>query len=170
MSQTKTERVKKRQLGQFYTPPGLARRLVEELPLTPDSAVLEPSAGNGSFVLPLLDRFMAMHSGTQSERLRKALRQNIFAVEIDEAAHAALLAAIERQWGPMPTPHHLVQGDFFKTDFHDPACTDSLFGGTRAFDWIVGNPPFGGTIDPRIQDQLDGRYGERDGLKIKKET
>jgi hypothetical protein len=170
MSQTKTARVKKRQLGQFYTPPGLARRLVEELPLTPESVVLEPSAGDGSFVLPLIERFMAMHSGTQSDRLGKTLCENLFAVEIDEAAHAALLAAIERQWGPLPKSHNLVYGDFFVTDFDGPDCTDSLFGGTRAFDWIVGNTPFGGTIDPRIQDRLDGRYGERDGLKIKKET
>lgn len=170
MSETKTARVKKRQLGQFYTPAALARCCVESLPLTPASTVLEPSAGNGAFVLPLIERFMGLHEGTPAERLRKTLCENLFAVEIDRSAHAAMLAAIEDRWGPLPAAHNLVCGDFFVTDFDESASSSSLFGGARIFNFIIGNPPFGGTIEPRIQDQLDGRYGERDGFKIKKET
>lgn len=170
MSQTKTKRIKKRQLGQFYTPRALARLCVDDLPLRADSTILEPSSGNGAFVIPLLDRFMSMLNGTPSERLSKALSENIFSVEIDRTAHADMLSAIEKRWGPLPSSHNLVCGDFFVTEFDDHRLTDLLFGGTRRFDFIVGNPPFGGTIEPRIQDQLDGRYGNRDGLKIKKET
>ena len=48
--------------------------------------------------------------------------------------------------------------DFFRSDF--PA----------HFDYTVGNPPFGGTIAPDIQDKLDREFGWRNGLKIKKET
>jgi hypothetical protein len=170
MSQTKTKRAPKRQLGQFYTPAALARRLVNEMTLTRQTAVLEPSAGNGAFVLPLLERFMDMHDGTRSERLAKALSENIFAIEIDQNAHASMLEAIEKRWGELPTSHNILCGDFFVTDFEVATSTESLFGADRKFDLIIGNPPFGGTIGPRIQDQLDGRYGERDGLKIKKET
>lgn len=160
MSETKTRRLRKRQLGQFYTPPGLALRCIGDLALTPQSTVLEPSAGNGAFVVPLLARFMALHGGTTAERLRRALNENIVAVEIDPVAHDAMLATIERRWGPLPASHNLHCGDFFRRHFEDHA----------SFDYIVGNPPFGGTIDPEIQDRLDGRYGQRDGLKIKKET
>lgn len=170
MSQTKTARIKKRQLGQFYTPGSLARRLVEDIALTPHTTVLEPSAGDGAFVLPLIERFMQLHDGSTPDRLHRTLRENIFAVEIDPDAHAALLASIESRWGPLPTNHNLLCGDFFLTDFDGPSSGNSLFGEPRCFDWIIGNPPFGGTIDPEIQDKLDGRYGERDGLKIKKET
>lgn len=170
MSQTKTKRAQKRQLGQFYTPTALARRLVKDLDLAPDSVVLEPSAGDGAFVLPLIERFMELHDGAQSERLDRALRENIFAVEIDRSAHQAMLDAIEQRWGALPATHNLVCGDFFVTDFDAPHSTESLFGDSRKFDLIIGNPPFGGTINPKIQDQLDGRYGERDGMKIKKET
>jgi tRNA1(Val) A37 N6-methylase TrmN6 len=160
MSETKTRRIRKRQLGQFYTPADLAQQIIADLPLTPKSMVLEPSAGNGAFVLALVARFMALHRGTRAERLRRALGENIVAVEIDRAAYDAMLAAIDERWGPLPAAHRLVHGDFFATSFGDAG----------GFDFIVGNPPFGGTIDPRIQDQLDGCYGQRDGLKIKKET
>lgn len=38
------------------------------------------------------------------------------------------------------------------------------------FDLIIGNPPFGGSIDPSIQDELDDIFGVRNSRKIKKET
>ena len=38
------------------------------------------------------------------------------------------------------------------------------------FDLVLGNPPFGGSIDPSIQDELDSILGSRGGRKIKKET
>ena len=38
------------------------------------------------------------------------------------------------------------------------------------FDLILGNPPFGGSISAKIQDELDEILGFRDGRKIKKET
>jgi len=170
MSQTKTSRAQKRQLGQFYTPTLLARRLIRDLALTPGNTVLEPSAGDGAFVMPLIERFMEMYSGTDSQRLRKVLSANVFAVEIDRNAHESMLRSIEQRWGPLPGTHNLVCGDFFVTDFEGPPSPGKLFAESRTFDIIVGNPPFGGTIDPRIQDQLDAKYGERDGLKIKKET
>ena len=160
MSQTKTHRARKRQLGQFYTPAALAQRCVADLALTPQSTVLEPSAGDGAFVFPLIARFMALHRGSQAERLRRTLCENVVAVEIDPTAHAAMLAAVEQQWGSLPVGHRLVCGDFFRLPLPDAS----------AFDIVVGNPPFGGTIEPAIQDPLDGRYGWRDGLKIKKET
>lgn len=170
MSQTKTARAAKRQLGQFYTPATLACRLVEDVGLTPNTTVLEPSAGNGAFVLPLIERFMRLHTGTERERLTRVLTENVFAIEIDRAAYTELVENIEQRWGTLPERHNLVCGDFFVTDFDDPHGAEALFGGARRFDVIIGNPPFGGTIEPRIQDQLDGRYGERDGMKIKKET
>ncbi len=170
MSQTKTERAQKRQLGQYYTPAGLARRLVADLPLTPTTRVLEPSAGNGAFVLPLIERFIELHTGSVAARLRRALTENVFAVEIDPPAHAALVQAIRDRWGTVPRESNLICGDFFDTEFDAPDSSETLFGGTREFDLIVGNPPFGGTIEPRLQDRLDGQYGERDGFKIKKET
>jgi hypothetical protein len=158
VSITKTKRPAKRQLGQFLTPPEVAARLVAELPLKAKDTVLEPSLGDGSFVLPLIERFMTLHRGSARRRLERVLAHNVAGVEIDRTLHRRCLDRIEARWGFLPEAHSLRQGDFFR----EPE--------TRAFDWIVGNPPFGGTIALDLQDELDRLYGFRNGEKIKKET
>ncbi len=158
MSQTKTERAKKRQLGQFLTPPETARRLVESLTFTLSDRVLEPSLGNGAFILPLIEKFLPLYDGPVAERLDKILTRNLYGVEIDGALLEECLAGIAARWGYCPPRHNFVCADFFQTFLPHP------------FDYIIGNPPFGGTIAPDLQDQLDRELGRRGGLKIKKET
>ncbi len=157
MSQTKTLRDKKRQLGQFLTPPAIAERLAE-LPLSRDSAVLEPSFGDGAFILPLIENFLPLYDGPIPERLDQILTRNIYGVEIDPVLYGQCFHKIKLRWGYCPARHNLVCADFFRTGF--AAC----------FDFVIGNPPFGGTIAPDIQDKLDKELGWRGGLKIKKET
>ena len=158
MSQTKTLRDRKRQLGQFLTPPETARRLLENFAFARDDTVLEPSFGDGSFLLPLIEKFLPLYDGPLAERLDQVLSRNIYGVEIDPALYACCLDAIARRWGYCPGSHNLLCGDFFRTAF--PA----------HFAYIIGNPPFGGTIAPELQDALDREFGWRGGLKIKKET
>jgi len=158
MSQTKTLRAHKRQLGQFLTPPETARRLTEDLAFRREDTVLEPSFGDGSFVLPLIEKFLPLYDGPLPERLNQVLGRNIYSAELDPALHARCLAAIAQRWGYCPPHHNLVCADFFQTTF------------PTSFDVIVGNPPFGGTIAPELQDKLDREFGWRNGLKIKKET
>jgi hypothetical protein len=174
MSIPRASRSRKRQLGQFMTPAGVSRRLVAGLPLKSSDRVLEPSMGDGSFLLPLIDRFVELTDGSMRQRLDRVLRENIFGVEIDPRLHARCLSRIEDRWGYCPTNHHLVRGDFFRCGFRSkagpaPRRTDAVLN-VDSFDYVIGNPPFGGTIDPRIQDALDAEYGFRGGEKIKKET
>ncbi len=179
MSQTKTKRISKRQLGQFMTPPGLAASLVQQLSFTPTDTVLEPSMGNGSFILPLIETFLDFYQGTLEQRLALVLTRNIYAVEYDPALYKECLDAIKQKWGNLPNRHNLVCGDFFRHWFCDNRYVTprvvresslSLFDVHQHFDFVVGNPPFGGTIDPALQDQLDRQFGLRGGEKIKKET
>ena len=163
MSVTKLQREKKRQLGQFLTPPSLAAEIVKTLPLTKESKILEPSMGDGSFIIPLIERFLPLHAGTTRSRLTVVLNNNIWGVELDSELHRRCLERIKARWGFLPTRHHLIQGDFFR---HVVSGTKSA----PCFDVVVGNPPFGGTFDPAIEDDLDAVYGTRDGAKIKKET
>ena len=158
MSQTKTLRARKRQLGQFLTPPETARRLVGSLAFTRDDKVLEPSFGDGSFILPLIEKFLPLYGGPIPERLDQILSRNVYGVELDSALHARCLDAIAERWGYCPARHSLLCADFFQTAF------------LRHFNYIIGNPPFGGTIAPELQDKLDREFGWRNGLKIKKET
>lgn len=141
------------------TPAPLAERIVSQLDLSASSRVLEPSFGEGAFLLPLIRRLMALHSGPPAERLRTVLSTNLYGVEIDPALRAQALDRIEAEFGPLPREHNLVLGDFFAVEYFD-----------GFFDCIVGNPPFGGTFDPALEDKLDRRYGVWGGHKLKKET
>ena len=141
------------------TPRDLAGQIVSELPLNPTSRVLEPSFGDGSFLLALVERLMALHEGSPSERLARVLTQNLWGVELDESLYRDALDATEREFGELPIEHNLLNADFFATEFLN-----------GFFDVVVGNPPYGGTFDPDLEDGLDRLYGRWDGLKLKKET
>ena len=162
MSIAKHKRQSKRQMGQFLTPPALARQLVDGMDFRRDDKVLEPSMGDGSFIIPLLERFMRFYRGSVKEKLAAALGNNIYGVELDESLYRKCLANIEDKWGVLPVAHNFVCGDFLLADFDN--------GQPTLFDHVMGNPPFGGTIDATYQDVLDKRFGFRGGLKIKKET
>lgn len=175
MSQTKTRRPTKRQLGQFMTPMPLAVSIVEGLQVHRSTRVLEPSFGDGSFIIPLIERFLPLHEGAVSDRLDAILTNNIYGVELDPSLYQACLDKIHSRWGYLPDHHNLVCADFFRTEFPASATDNllqqrTLFGALQTFDIIVGNPPFGGTIDLELQDRLDRKYGFRNGDKIKKET
>jgi hypothetical protein len=174
MSRAKTQREKKRQLGQFLTPPACAGRLARSIAFTPADTVLEPSMGDGAFIIPLIEQFLPFYDGPLQQRLDRVLTQHVFGIEIDPLLYARCLANIRARWGYCPSRHNLVQGDFFRYWFTPDSPTPSVdppkLSPMRRFDYIVGNPPFGGTIDLRIQDQLDRQFGFRAGGKIKKET
>lgn len=175
MSQTKTRRPTKRQLGQYMTPSAQAKSLIERLHVSKETRVLEPSFGDGSFIMPLIERFLPLYEGPISERLDNILNNNVYGVEIDLVLYKACLDKILARWKHLPASHNLVCTDFFRHDFYPTQNGNCFpqrvrFGNTLTFDLIVGNPPFGGTIDLKLQDKLDKKYGFRNGAKIKKET
>ncbi len=128
--------------------------------------------GDGSFILPLIEKFLDCYEGSVAERLDCVLQNNIYGVEIDEAMYNQSLENIYKRWGYCPPKHNLVCADFFLHWYHNPTehSLTRLFDNRLKFDFVVGNPPFGGTIAPELQDTLDKELGRRGGLKIKKET
>lgn len=159
MAETKAHRSQRRQLGQFMTPTPLAERIVSQLSLSAESRVLEPSFGDGSFLLPLICCLMECHHGTPTARLQAVLSENLYGVEIDAGLRSVAISRIASEFGPLPEQHNLVLGDFFRVEYF-----------TGYFDCIVGNPPYGGTFDLHLEDHLDRLYGFWDGHKLKKET
>lgn len=152
MSETKSARTSQRQLGQFMTPSALAQSMVDSLTLTPTTRVLETSAGDGAFIIPLIRRFLALRQCS----LDTVLTENIFAYEIDSALYQTMMDRIASEFGVThTTQHNLICGDFFKSQ------------SKYLYDIVIGNPPFGGTIS---SDHVENRFGMRNGLKIKKET
>lgn len=174
MTQAKNKRPTKRQLGQFMTPTALAESLVESLEVSTNTRVLEPGFGDGTFILPLIRKFLPLYDGPVGRRLECVLTRNIFGIEVDRSVYDRCLDRIRREWGSLPGAHNLVCADFFRFQFFPNNLGSSLqprlFGDDTGFDLVVGNPPFGGTIDPDLQDALDRQYGSWNGDKIKKET
>lgn len=158
MSVTKLKREKKRQMGQFLTPLELASRIVGEVEFSREDRILEPSMGDGSFIIPIAERFLLFYRGSLKDRLSRVFSENIWGVELDKQLYESCLHKIVERWGHIPEKHNLVCGDFFRTNF------------PGRFDYIIGNPPFGGSFDPCIEDELDATFGMRNGQKIKKET
>lgn len=156
----KHERTKKSQLGQFFTPEETAAKLIEPFQFTVDDVILEPGCGDGSFVFPLIEKLVLLYKGTFNARVTKVLENNIYAVEIDQKAYFSLLTKINERYGidVSEIKHNIYRADFL------------LWKSKISFTHIIGNPPFGGTIDYDHQDALDKVYGRRDGLKIKKES
>ncbi|PKM92746.1 MAG: hypothetical protein CVU80_01720, partial [Elusimicrobia bacterium HGW-Elusimicrobia-4] len=164
MSITKTKREKKRQLGQFLTPSQIAYQIVDQIRFNRNSKVLEPSMGDGSFVIPIILKFIDLYDGPIKKRLDTILSNNVYGVEIDKQLYRKCLLSIKQKWNYLPNTHNLINKDFFQFN------TKNNLSRPITFSHIIGNPPFGGTLDPKIQDDLDKEFGFRNGEKIKKET
>ncbi|KKN34520.1 hypothetical protein LCGC14_0792700, partial [marine sediment metagenome] len=154
MANTKHHRSKKQQWGQFMTPLVLSKRIVRSLDIKKGGYVLEPSFGDGSFVFPLIEKMLPLYNGNIQDVV-----DHLYAIEIDPLLYHKFLDKFFAKYGQIEN-HNFILKDFFKVEFPF----------RLKFSWIIGNPPFGGTIDLTIQDKLDKLYGKRDGTKIKKET
>jgi len=158
MARTKHLSDKKKQLGQFMTPNSLSLDIIDKLNLSKSEKILEPSFGDGSFLIPLIEKFLPLYNGTIEQKLDYVLNYNIWGYEIDQEYYDLCLSKIYQKWNYIPLRHNLY-------------CLDFLIADIRVeFDYIIGNPPFGGTINLGYQNELEKLYGRRNGLKIKKET
>jgi hypothetical protein len=172
MSVARLSRDRKRQLGQFFTPSSTAEGIVRRLTLLPTHRILEPSFGEGAFIFQILD---ALAENMSVADLTAWSQHHLFGCEIDKKA----FATFTDKWlktGRGPVPAGLEHGDFFRwmpPRAERAAATNRqqyFSASLETFDLVIGNPPFGGSIDPAIQDELDGIFGMRDSRKIKKET
>lgn len=174
MSQAKNKRVPKRQKGQFLTPRHLALDVLSDIEFKKTDRVLEPGFGDGSFLLPLIEVFLELYEGPIPSRLEHILNNNVWGVEIDPVMYDKALSNIEERIGPLPASHNLILGDYFETTFDSNTLRSDFVSGSFRysldFTHVIGNPPFGGTIAPYLQDSLDKVLGWRHGIKIKKET
>jgi len=155
------------------TPPRLAADIVQSLDLSTVRRVLEPSCGEGSFVAAVLKR-IAGESAAATEQPRDVGETRVVGVEID----ATLLGQCRQAIAPLADKAarctcELIDGDFFRLfmDRQRIGFAESQPNPlSEKFDLIIGNPPFGGSFPPDIEDELDALLGNRGGLKIKKET
>jgi hypothetical protein len=172
MSIARLSRDRKRQLGQFLTPLAVSEAIVSSIAIAPHHRVLEPSFGEGAFVFPIIE---SLRTQLSQHELQKWCSSHLYGCEVDHKAYGRF----SQLWQDShlgPLPHTLRNCDFFQ--WMPPGCDARLALSRRHyfhsplafFDLVIGNPPFGGSIDPTIQDEADAIWGFRDGMKIKKET
>lgn len=166
----KHERAHKRQRGQYMTPASLAKDVISGIDLMDCSRILEPSCGDGAFLDAIISR---IGPGDRS-------RQEVDLVGIDVDAtlvEHSRAVVLRRTESGSAVRTSVYEGDFFRcylsgilpNTMSDEGCRRRTLV-PETFDLIVGNPPFGGTFDPEIEDTLDARLGRRLGIKVKKET
>lgn len=164
MAKTKSSRNAKQQLGQFMTPPALVNNILTQqaYPFKVTDKILEPSFGEGAFIFNIINRLLPLYPKNLSkeEKVKLILENNIYGVEYDPEMFNKFRQQFYQTYKVNldEIPHHLILGDFF--DYQAPT----------NFDYIIGNPPFGGTFNPETEDQLDKKYGTWGKYKIKKET
>jgi hypothetical protein len=145
---------------------------VKKIAILPAYRILEPSFGEGAFVFAVLD---AVALAVPRADIPAWCREHLFGCEIDDAAFARFIERWQAAGLGCAAPH-MEHCDFFTwmpPGIDRAAATDRqryFASGLESFDLIIGNPPFGGSINPRIQDELDALFGMRNGAKIKKET
>ena len=157
MTIRKHQRNNKQQLGQFMTPRPLAKEVIKN-GFHYGNMILEPSFGDGSFIIELAKKLMVIYNNDLDETFKY-----IYGIELDKLLYNKCLENIEKEFGRMPINHNLHKDDFllynFNADFNE-----------FPFNRILGNPPFGGTISLENQNKLEELYGNRYGQKIKRET
>jgi adenine-specific DNA methylase len=113
---------RQKQLGAFYTPPAMARKLVDWAVRSPDDRVLDPSFGGLVFLTAAGERLRRLGSGS------RGVSDQLYGVDLDEEAHVAKAGDSDRGLDPA----HLLQSNFFEV----------RPGELPSFEAVVGNPPY----------------------------
>jgi hypothetical protein len=159
MSESKFNRTKKKQLGQFMTPMSLSRLLIDKREYQLTDKILEPSFGEGSFLIAIIEKLLKLYDNMSiQEKMDKIFEHNLYGVEMDKELYDNAIQNIESRFNCKIKTHNLINDDFFNVNFD------------LKFNYCEGNPPFGGTFETKFGEKLDKIYGKRDGEKIKKET
>ncbi len=157
--------------GQYFTPRPIVRFIVEVLPITNDSLVLDTSCGSGGFLLHALDKVRRqageclpafetdLKAAKEHDRIWHNFAQNnLYGIEINEQiARTAKMNMILHDDGH--TNVIAADGLLPVKDVIDPEDKDrsviqkGLYARTRntgfafgRFDFIITNPPFGSTV------------------------
>src|SRR5208283_2388883 len=109
MSVSRFARDRKRQLGQFLTPDSTAAGIVRNLHISAGSRIMEPSFGEGAFLLQILDY---LKTEIPESKLSSWCEAHLFGCEIDEKAYNKVVHTWQSR-GLGHFPGSLERCDFF---------------------------------------------------------
>ncbi|HGY5238496.1 TPA: N-6 DNA methylase [Aeromonas salmonicida subsp. pectinolytica] len=116
-------RLKKRELGAYYTPPELSKVLADWAITRSTYNILEPSFGGCGFFDSCVKRLSELGCKDPAARL--------FGVDIDKNAFDILHKKFNTK---LPTDKRFLQNDFIRVEPNDFSVTE--------FDVVIGNPPY----------------------------
>jgi type I restriction enzyme M protein len=136
--------------GQYFTPRPIVKFIVDVLPITDESRVLDTSCGSGGFLLHALDKvrrqadtFYKPGTSKHYRHWHDFAQHNLFGIEINEQiARTAKMNMIIHDDGHtnVATADGLLPADELRTRTKNQGFKES------SFDFIITNPPFGSTV------------------------
>lgn len=169
--------------GQYFTPREIVKFIVDVLPITNESKVLDTSCGSGGFLLYALNKVREQATeyypnykndtrqyGKWFTYWHDFAEKNLFGIEINEQiSRAAKMNMIIHDDGHT----NVITSDGLVSDADIKAHTGNKGFGYETFDFIITNPPFGSTIRQTEQAYLKtymlGKK-EEDWLAVKSRT
>jgi hypothetical protein len=151
---------KRHQLGQFYTPPAVARLIVKWSVRKPTDVVLDPGCGSGTFLMETYSRLYGLKTGktlqgvTPSREIHEAILNQLYGVDINPfPLHLTAMNLAMRNARNPSSNMNIINEDFFAILPERRALasyTTVTTNGVRprriplpkAFDAVVGNPPY----------------------------
>ena len=142
--------------GQYFTPREIVKFIVDVLPITKDSKVLDTSCGSGGFLLYALNKvreqateYYPNHNNDARQYAKwfpywhDFAERNLFGIEINEQiSRAAKMNMIIHDDGHT----NVITSDGLVSDEDIFAKTSNQGFTYGTFDFIITNPPFGSTI------------------------
>lgn len=132
---------KTKQAGQVFTPAEIVSKMIDDSGLNSEallsSKIMEPSCGDGAFIIELLKRMIAFAKSTNRiSDLYNAIGNNLFGIEKDPVAFLALkkkvLKLFEDERLECGFPQNIILGDTL-------ALQEEYRG---KMDFVIGNPPY----------------------------
>ena len=143
-------------LGQYFTMRPLARFIVFSLDIREADFVIDPTAGSGGF---LLEALMALWRGVE-RRFAGQPDHEIRRIKTDFALHQVFGIEVHDILSRICKINLLLHHDGHTNIEGDRSCLDSTFSLPRLQAWpgqfskVVGNPPFGDSIEEGDSDKL----------------
>ena len=154
--------------GQYFTPRPIVKFIVDSLPITHKSRVLDTSCGSGGFLLYALDKVREQanefYDPIKDEKdhykyWHDFAEKNLFGIEInDQIARTAKMNMIIHDDGHT----NVIASDGLLSDVEMQAKSGNKEFKYNSFDFIVTNPPFGSSIK-----QTEKAYMHQYNLAIK---
>lgn len=110
---------KRKEMGEFYTPPSIARYMIRRLGLVAGDKVVDPACGSGTFVLEAYQHMIgdAADSGTATAQEMRATLANLYACDLNP--FSATIAQVQMLWHLLPH-----RSEFFETNFPEIRIAD----------------------------------------------